>query len=87
MYNIVLISPLLTSCLHTDTLSKPPSQSSEVQEDRKDSKAFGKADTQTGHTFASHSIYSNLPPSALLKKLVYYKWQKIIVIIIIHGKC
>lgn len=88
MYNIVLISPsLLTSCLHTDTLSKPPSQSSEVEGDRKDSKAFGKAVAQTGHTFASHSIYSNLPPFGTFKKITCYKWQKIIVVvvIIIHG--
>lgn len=63
MYNIVLISPsLLTPCLDTDTLSEAPGQRSEVQGDRKDSKAFGKAVTQTGHTFASHSTYSNSPP-------------------------
>lgn len=78
MYNIVLISPsLLTSCLHTDTLSKPPSQSSEVRGDRKDSKTLGKAVTQTGYTFASHSIYSHLSPFwHFKKKIICYKWQK-----------
>lgn len=85
MYNIVLISPsLLTSWLHTDTLSQPPSLSSKVQGDRKDSEAFGKAITQTAHTFASQSVYSNLPPfGSLQKKLFATNSKKIIAIIII----
>lgn len=77
MYNIVLISPsLLTSCLHTDTLSQPPSRSSKVQGDRKDSEAFGKAITQTAHTFASQSIYSNLPPFGSLQKKYFLQMAK-----------
>jgi len=91
MYNIVLISPsLLTSCLHTDRLSKLPSYSGEVQGDRKDSKAFGKAVAQTGHIFTLHSTYPSILPFCNYKKLICYKWQKIIIIviiIIIHGEC
>lgn len=84
MYNIVLISPsLLTSCLHTDTLSQLPSQSSKVQGDKKDSEALGNAITQTTHTSASQSIYSNLPPFGSLKKKIFSTNSKKIIRIII----
>lgn len=52
-----------------------------MQGDRKNSKAFGKAVTQTGHIFALHSIYSHLPSFCTLKNSFATNGKIIIIII------
>lgn len=77
MYNIVLISPsLLTSCLHTDTLSKPPSQSSEVQETERTQKHLERQlhkQVIPLHRIQYIPVY---PLLALLKKLLATNGKK-----------